>query len=79
MNIVWTTEACPYCDKAKALLDIRGIDYETRLVDNKQWTINDLKEAVPAARSYPQVILNNKLIGGCDDLEAHLILQDAVL
>ena len=79
MNIVWTTENCPFCDKAKALLSGKGIEFETRLVNGVEWTIDDLKEMSPKAVTFPQVIINNSLIGGSDDLEAYLYLQDAVL
>ena len=76
MNIVWTTQHCPFCVKAKNLLDTKGIEYETREVDNVNWTIEQLREAVPDARTFPQVILDDKLIGGFDDLDAPFYLKD---
>ncbi len=76
MNILWTTQHCPFCVKAKKLLDAKGIKYETREVDNINWNIEQLHEAVPHARTFPQVILDNKVIGGYDDLDAHFYLKD---
>ena len=32
-NIIWTTEYCSHCDKAKDLMDKNGDTYEVRLVD----------------------------------------------
>lgn len=75
-NIIWTTDNCPFCTKAKALMDKNDIKYEVRLVDDVKWTLNDLLNFVPDARTYPQVFLEDKHIGGCDDLEAHFTLKE---
>ena len=34
--IVWSKNQCPYCDQAKALLKLKGIDYEERNI-NEGW------------------------------------------
>ena len=69
--IVWSKENCPYCLQAKALLDSRGIDYEERNVQHG-WTREQLLEAVPNARTLPQIFLDDKLIGGFTELRRHL-------
>jgi glutaredoxin 3 len=78
-NIVWTTKYCPFCDKAKELLTNAGFIYETRLVDENRWTLHDLLVYAPEARTYPQIFLGNKHIGGCDDLEYYLSVQDMAI
>lgn len=75
-NIIWTTEYCPFCDKAKELLEKAGLLYESRLVDEESWTLNDLLAYAPDARTFPQVFLGNRHIGGCDDLEYYLKVQE---
>jgi len=75
-NIIWTTNNCPYCTKAKRLLDEANINYEVRLVNNDRWTLDNLLTYVPDAKTYPQIFLKDKHIGGCDDLEAHLFLEE---
>lgn len=65
--VVWSKDACPYCDKAKALLTLKGIEFEERNI-TKDWTREQLLEAVPAARSVPQVFLNEQHIGGFNEL-----------
>ena len=69
--IVWSKHHCPYCDQAKALLKQKGIEFEERKVGDG-FTKEDLLEAVPGARTVPQIFLNEKLIGGFTELIAHL-------
>lgn len=69
--IVWSKENCPYCVQAKALLESRGIEFEERNV-NKDWTREQLLEAVPNARTLPQIFLDDKLVGGFTELRRHL-------
>jgi glutaredoxin 3 len=69
--IVWSKDACPFCVQAKALLEARGIEYEERNV-SQDWTREQLLEAVPNARTLPQIFLDDQHIGGFTDLRAHL-------
>lgn len=78
-NIIWTTNYCPFCTKAKKLMEDNGLEYETRLVDDVTWTLNDLLAYMPDARTYPQIWFGEKHIGGCDDLEAHFALKEMSL
>ncbi len=65
--IVWSKNQCPYCDKAKALLKNRNIKFEERKI-GEGWTKEDLLEAVPTARTVPQIIIGGNSIGGYDQL-----------
>jgi glutaredoxin 3 len=69
--IVWSKYNCPYCDQAKALLTQRGIKYEERKIGDG-YTREELLEAVPNARTVPQIFINNQLIGGFTELRQHL-------
>lgn len=69
--IVWSKNQCPFCDQAKALLRMKGIEYEERNVST-DWTKEQLLEAVPSARTVPQIFLDDKLIGGFNELREHL-------
>lgn len=70
-TIVWSKYQCPYCDQAKALLNSKGIQFEERKIGDG-WTKEDLLEAVPTARTVPQIILNDELIGGFNELRQKL-------
>jgi glutaredoxin len=69
--VVWSKDACPYCVQAKALLESRGIEYEERNV-SRDWTREQLLEAVPTARTLPQIFLDQVHIGGFTELRKHL-------
>jgi glutaredoxin len=69
--IVWSKYQCPYCDQAKALLANKGIAYEERKIGDG-WTKEDLLEAIPTARSVPQIFLDDQLIGGFTELKQKL-------
>ena len=69
--IVWSKDNCPYCDQAKSLLKMKGIEYEERNI-NQGWDREDLFAAVPGARSVPQIFLDDRLIGGFTELKKHL-------
>lgn len=69
--IVWSKDHCPFCDQAKNLLRVRGIEYEERNI-NHGWTREQLLEAIPSARTVPQILLDDKLIGGFNELRSHL-------
>ena len=70
--IVWSKTPCPHCENAKKLLDSKGIEYEVRDITEGTWTKEQLLEAVPNARSVPQVFLDDELVGGYTELVAHL-------
>ena len=69
--IVWSKDACPFCVQAKALLELRGIEYEERNV-SKDWTKEQLLAVVPNARTLPQIFLDDEYIGGFTELKKHL-------
>ena len=66
---ILTKAGCPFCVKAKALLDAKGFEYE-ELVMGKDVSFTSLK-ALSGNESWPQVFIGGKLIGGSDDLEAY--------
>ena len=68
--IVWSKYHCPYCDKAKALLSMKGVEFEERKIGDG-YTKEELLEAVPNARTVPQIFIDNKLIGGYTELERY--------
>ena len=69
--IVWSKYNCPYCDQAKALLKQKGIPFEEKKIGDG-YTKEELLEAVPSARTVPQIFLDGKLIGGFTELKQTL-------
>lgn len=69
--ILWSKYHCPYCDQAKALLTQRGIPFEERKIGDG-WTKEELLESIPTARTVPQIIIDDNVIGGFSDLKEYL-------
>ena len=69
--LIWTKDHCPYCVQAKALLESKGIEYEERNV-SQDWTREQLLEAVPTARTLPQIFLDEEHVGGFNELRQKL-------
>lgn len=63
-------EGCPFCAKAKAMLDERGIKYDAVYLGD-ELTMQGVKAASGEAK-VPQVFIDGKLVGGSDHLEAFL-------
>ena len=70
--IVWSKDPCPFCDRAKNLLKLKGIEFEERNITTGNWTKEQLVESVPGARTVPQILINGQLIGGFNELQQHL-------
>lgn len=68
--VIWSKYDCPFCDQAKALLQLKGIEFEERKIGDG-YTREDLLEAVPTARTVPQIFLDGILIGGFTELRKH--------
>lgn len=70
---IYTKENCPWCVKAKQLLNDCGIKYE-ELHLGKDYEREDLKKLLPPTLplTVPQVFVYNKRIGGYEDLAEYL-------
>ncbi|WP_341676127.1 glutathione peroxidase [Niveibacterium sp. SC-1] len=68
--VVFSKVGCPFCAKAKQLLSDKGFEYVDLPLDNK--VRGKVLGAVSGVMTAPQVFINGKLIGGAEQLEAHL-------
>lgn len=75
-TVVYSKPQCPYCDKAKRLLDMKEIPYETITIGTDITREGLLEEfeanGMPQPRSVPQIILAGKYIGGYDALAEYI-------
>lgn len=67
---IYTKFACPYCYRAKALLDGKGVEYVEYDVSGGGEKRDEMVERAPGARTVPQIFINGISIGGSDDLSA---------
>lgn len=66
---IYTTPWCPYCIRAKRLLDRKGVGYEDTNVYSDPEMRRKLVEWT-GRNTVPQIFINGKGIGGCDELFA---------
>lgn len=65
---IYSTDTCPYCVKAKHLLDRKNIKYqEINVTGDDEARMNLVKKA-NGLRTVPQIFIDDQHIGGCDDL-----------
>ena len=67
---IYTKWGCPYCTRAIALLNSKGVafeEYDTTLGGPKK---AEMKERVPGASTVPQILIGGVAVGGSDDLHA---------
>jgi len=70
--IVWSKDQCTFCVQAKQLLESKGIEYEERNIMHGTWSKEQLLEAVPNARTVPQIFLDEEYVGGFTELKKKL-------
>jgi len=68
--IVWSKDNCTFCVQAKNLLKLKNIEFEERNIQ-KDWTREQLLEAMPTAKTLPQIFLDDNYIGGFTELRKH--------
>ena len=67
---MYTLPSCPYCDKAKRLLESKGVEY-TASVIGVDLTREEMKETHPNCRTAPYIIMDGKPLGGYSELEKY--------
>lgn len=67
---IYTTPICPYCARAKSLLEHKGVEFteiDVMIDPEKRAT---MRERAQGRTSVPQIFINGTHVGGCDDLYA---------
>jgi glutaredoxin 3 len=72
MNAVrmYTTQVCPYCVRAKALLKQRGVEQIDEIRIDLDPAQRDHMMEITGRRTVPQIFIGTTHVGGCDDLIA---------
>lgn len=66
---IYSSNHCPYCVRARRLLEQKGIDYQLIEVDKDPDSMQKMIER-SKRRTVPQIFINDHHVGGCDDLYA---------
>ena len=67
---IYTKMFCGYCHRAKRLLDSKGVAYTEYDVTMDAGLRDEMRSRKPDARTVPQIFVDDRAIGGSDDLAA---------
>lgn len=67
---IYTTPTCPFCYRAKALLNSKGVTYDEINVAGDRGLRSAMTERAHGRRTVPQIFINDQPIGGSDELHA---------
>lgn len=65
---IYTTQICPYCDRAKRLLKKKGMEWEEIDVSTDDGLRTFMTQRAGGKRTVPQIFIDDFHVGGCDDL-----------
>ncbi len=67
---IYTTQICPYCDRAKRLLKKKGVSWEEIDVSTDEGLRTFMTNRANGKRTVPQIFIDDQHVGGCDELYA---------
>lgn len=65
---MYSTRFCPYCVRARMLLEKKGIEFTDIRVDSEPQRREEMMSLAHGRSSVPQIFINNEHVGGCEDL-----------
>ncbi|GAB4166555.1 MAG: glutaredoxin 3 [Thalassobaculales bacterium] len=68
--VVYSSMWCPYCARAKALLDRKGVTYQEVDVFSDSRRREEMRIRAGGRNTVPQIFIGDTHVGGCDDLHA---------
>ena len=67
---IYTWRSCPFCVRAKKLLDRKGVAYTEHAVDGDEPARDAMAARGNGRRSVPQIFINDQHLGDCDELHS---------
>jgi glutaredoxin 3 len=67
---IYTKAYCPYCVRAKSVLDNKGVSYQEVRIDEQPELRPEMIERAGGRSTVPQIFIGARHIGGCDDMLA---------
>jgi glutaredoxin 3 len=67
---IYTTMWCPYCARAKSLLEKKGVAYHEINLDEEPGRRAEMVQRARGGRTVPQIFINGEHVGGSDDIHA---------
>ncbi|ABA21457.1 Glutaredoxin, GrxC [Trichormus variabilis ATCC 29413] len=67
---IYTWRTCPFCIRAKNLLNNKGVEFVEYSIDGDEEARDKMAQRANGRRSLPQIFINDRHVGGCDDIHA---------
>lgn len=67
---IYSSMWCPYCARAKRLLQSKGVDFVEYDLDEDPGQRTEMVQRSGGRRTVPQIFIDDRHVGGCDDLHA---------
>jgi glutaredoxin 3 len=67
---IYTWRTCPFCIRAKNLLAKKEVNFTEYSIDGDEMARNKMAQRANGRRSVPQIFINDRHVGGCDDIYA---------
>jgi glutaredoxin 3 len=67
---IYTWRTCPYCIRAKSLLTRKKVEFVEYGIDGDEVARDKMSQRANGRRSVPQIFINDRPVGGCDDIHA---------
>jgi glutaredoxin 3 len=67
---IYTWSSCPFCIRAKSLLDRKGAEYSEYCIDGDEAARDKMRQRANGRSTLPQIFIDDRHVGGCDDLYA---------
>ncbi len=68
--VVYSTDPCPFCSRAKALLTQRGIEFREVMIARSDHAARERLVAETGGYTFPQIVIDGTTIGGWDEIFA---------
>lgn len=65
---MYSTRFCPYCVRARMLLEKKGVEFTDIRVDKEPELRKEMVQRANGGTSVPQIFIDDEHVGGCDEL-----------
>lgn len=74
--VMYSTNTCPFCDRAEKLLNKKGAQVTRYKIDEDRGKLKEMLQRTNGARTVPQIFIGDKHIGGFDELSELDIMDE---
>ncbi len=68
--VIYSTQVCPYCVKAKQLFSAKGVTFKEIDISRDPALVEEVQTRSGGRKTVPQIFIGDLHVGGCDELYA---------